>query len=288
MPHREPCGAACDLSSCVCCPQPLLSLLTSKTSGEPGVSNGVAARAASALLLLSLRKDNGALIVQKDGVAKLIAALQRDVQEAAGALMNLALHSSETQNAILSGGALPQLVTMLSAGTPAGQEEAAGALMNLVSNAPQHQKTVADAGAVLPLVMLLSFGATPAAKEQAAAALGNLALKNEAIRKSVINAQACPALLEMLKPAAAKAEEKGAKKLEQTKGKVTGGGQVEAANCLRVLLEGDTPLQALVVEDGMLPLAAKMLSDKAMAEAATRLLSCLDDCFEDMIAAAKK
>ena len=106
--------------------------------------------------------------------------------------MNLALHSAETQSAILSGGALPSLVTMLSAGTPAGQEEAAGALMNLVSNAPQHQKAVADAGAVLPLVMLLSFGGTPAAKEQAAAALGNLALKNEAIRKSVVSAQACP------------------------------------------------------------------------------------------------
>jgi len=253
---------------------------------EPGVANGVAARAASALLLLSLKKDNGATIVAKDGVAKLIAALQRDVQEAAGALMNLALHSAETQNAILSGGALPQLVGMLSAGTPAGQEEAAGALMNLVSNAPQHQKTVADAGAVLPLVMLLSFGSTPAAKEQAAAALGNLALKNDAIRKSVVSAQACPALLEMLK-GTAKAEEKGAKKVDKTKGKKTGGSAVEAANCLRVLLEGDTTLQAQVVEDGMLPLAAKMLSDKVMAEAATRLLSCLDDCFDDMIASAK-
>merc|ERR1719482_1184257 len=113
--------------------------------------------------------------------------------------MNLALHSADTQKEIITGGALTQLVGMLSAGTPSGQEEAAGALMNLVSGAPKNQKPVADAGAILPLVMLLSFGSTPAAKEQAAAALGNLALNNAPIRKSVVAAQACPSLLEMLK-----------------------------------------------------------------------------------------
>merc|ERR1719149_318411 len=119
---------------------------------------------------------------------------------------------------------------MLSSGTPSGQEEAAGALMNLVSDAPQHQKAVADAGAVLPLVMLLSFGGTAAAKEQAAAALGNLALKNDKIRKQIVTAQACPALIEMLKKSSdAKADAKGAKKVE-SKGKKTGGSQVEAAN----------------------------------------------------------
>ena len=65
------------------------------------------------------------------------------------------------------------------------------------------------------------------------------------------------------------------------------GGQVEAANCLRVLLEGDTSLQAVAVEEGMLPLVGKMLKDKSMQEAATRLFGGLDDCFEDMVAAAK-
>ena len=112
--------------------------------------------------------------------------------------MNLALHSADTQQAILTGGALPLLVEMLSAGTPAGQEEAAGAIMNLVTNAPHNQKPVADAGAVLPLVMLLSFGGTPTAKEQAAAALGNLALGNAPLRKAIVGAQACPPLVEML------------------------------------------------------------------------------------------
>ena len=45
--------------------------------------------------------------------------------------------------------------------------------------------------------------------------------------------------------------------------------------------------QALIVEDGMLPLAAAMLKNTATEEAATRLLGGLDDCFEDMIASAK-
>ena len=137
------------------------------------------------------------------------------------------------------------------------------------------------------MVMLLSFGATPAAKEQSAAALGNLALKNDKLRKQIVAAQACPALVEMLKvDAAAKTADKGAKKVDKG-AKKTGGGQVEAANCLRVLLEGDTQLQAIVVEEGMLPLAAAMLKEKSTEEAGNRLLVCLDDCFEDMIASAK-
>lgn len=267
---------------------PLLGLLSSKASGgEPGAFNGVASRAASALLLLCLNKANGDKVVSAGGVEKLIAALKRDVQEAAGALMNLALHSADTQASIVKD-ALPKLVSMLSAGTPAGQEEAAGAIMNLVTGAPKHQQTVVDAGAVLPLVMLLSFGATPAAKEQAAAALGNLALKNDKIRKQIVAAQACPALMEMLKKSSdAKADAKGAKKVE-SKGKKTGGSQVEAANCLRTLLESDVTQQAITVEEGMLPLAAALLKEKSTEEAGTRLLGSLDDCFVDMIASAKK
>jgi hypothetical protein len=174
--------------------EPLLSLLSVTGGGEPGAPHGVAARASSALLLLCLRKDGADAAMRAGGVAKLTTALERGVSEAAGALMNLALHSADAQQAILTGGALPLLVEMLSAGTPAGQEEAAGAIMNLVTNAPHNQKPVADAGAVLPLVMLLSFGDTPTAKEQAAAALGNLALGNAPLRKAIVGAQACPPL----------------------------------------------------------------------------------------------
>ena len=271
--------------------EPLLSLLSVTGGGEPGAPHGVASRAASALLLLCLRKDGADAAMRAGAVAKLTTALERGVSEAAGALMNLALHSADAQQAILTGGALPLLVEMLSAGTPAGQEEAAGAIMNLVTNAPHNQKPVADAGAVLPLVMLLSFGGTPTAKEQAAAALGNLALGNAPLRKAILGAQACPPLVEMLKgaPAAdAAASDKGAKKLATPMGKTTGGGPVEASNCLRILLEGDAPLQAELVEEGILPLAAALLKHKASVEAATRLLGVFDECFDDLIAAAKK
>ena len=67
----------------------------------------------------------------------------------------------------------------------------------------------------------------------------------------------------------------------------TAGVPAEAANCLSVLLEGDTTLQAQCVEDGMLPLTTALLKDKPSAAAATRLLGTLDECFEDMVAAAK-
>ena len=43
-----------------------------------------------------------------------IEAMSGPAIEAAGALMTPALHSGDTQNAILSGGAPPQLVSMLS------------------------------------------------------------------------------------------------------------------------------------------------------------------------------
>jgi hypothetical protein len=79
-----------------------------------------------------------------------------------------------------------------------------------------------------------------------------------------------------------------AKKLATPMGKTTGGGPVEASNCLRILLEGDAPLQAELVEEGILPLAAALLKHKASAEAATRLLGVFDECFDGLIAAAKK
>lgn len=44
----------------------------------------------------------------------------------------------------------------------------------------------------------------------------------------------------------------------------------------------------MLVEDGLLPLAAALLKDKASEEAATRLLGVLDECFDEMVAQAKK
>ena len=178
---------------------------------------------------------------------------------------------------------------MLSAGTPAGQEEAAGAIMNLVTESPKRQKAVADAGGIMPLVMLLTWG-TAAAREQAAAALGNLAHKNEINRKAIVAAQALPALIEMVKGSGGEAaKDKGAKPLKPTAkgGKTTGGGKVEAANCLRVLLESDKVLQAEVVEEGALQPIVALLKDKTSEEAGTRLLAGFADCFEDLIETEK-
>lgn len=107
------------------------------------------------------------------------------------------------------------------------------------------------------------------------------------------------------------------------KSKTTGGVQVEAANCLATLLEGDTTLQAVLVEDHavlkltcatehhrtrrshpqcshgsvhhhsrggvvMCVCRCAMLNDKSTEEAATRLLGVFDECFDDLVAAAKK
>lgn len=260
----------------------------SSSGGDNTSRSGMRARAASALLLLSLRKENGEEIRKVGGVKKLVAALSKDVPEAAGCLMNLALQSSETQAAIVADGALPPLVNMLSAGSPSGQEEAAGAIMNLVVDSPAHQKAVAAAGAILPLVMLLSWG-TPVAKELSAAALNNLCKGNKDNRQAVITAQAVPALVEMIKSTAlVETEEKGAKPAAKIAGnKTTGGTKAEAANCLSTLISGDTMLQAELVEDGALAPIATLLKDRTSKDAAERLLQAFDECFEDAISAAK-
>ena len=56
---------------------------------------------------------------------------------------------------------------------------------------------------------------------------------------------------------------------------------------MRLLRKDLGQLQAVMAEEGMLPLAAAMLKSKATEEAASRLLAGLDDCFYDMVAAAK-
>ena len=63
--------------------EPLVGLLAATGGGEPGMSNGAAARAASALVMLCLRKDNGDAVCKLDGVAKLTASLKRGVAESA-------------------------------------------------------------------------------------------------------------------------------------------------------------------------------------------------------------
>ena len=256
--------------------------------------------AASALLLLVLHARAADALRAAGGVRVLVCALRRGVPEAAGALMNLARGHAETQAAVVAEGALPDLVSLLATGSPEAQEEAAGALLHvmlrpaeMVAGAPQHQRQVAEAGVVLPLVMLLSFG-TPAAREQAAAALGQLASGHAANRRAVLDAQAVPALLEMVRGGAAAA---GAQAGAEGKGREGGekggekggesGGRREAAECLRCLLEGETLAQAELVEAGGLAPIAMLLQHGATREAASRLLGVLHEGFAEAIEAAK-
>ena len=251
--------------------------------------------AASALLLLVLNARAADALRAAGGVRVLVCALRRGVPEAAGALMNLARGHAETQAAVVAEGALPDLVSLLATGSPEAQEEAAGALLHVmmrpaktVAGAPQHQRQVAEAGAVLPLVMLLSFG-TPAAREQAAAALGQLASGHAANRRAVLDAEALPALLEMVRGGAAAASAQAG---AEGKGREGGesdesGGRREAAGCLRCLLEGETLAQAELVEAGGLAPIASLLQRGATREAASGLLGVLHEGFAEAIEAAK-
>lgn len=86
-------------------------------SAVPSTAN----RAASALLLLCLFPPNAEVVRSAGGVAKLCAALKRGVGEAAGALMNVAVHGDEARKAVLDAGAIPPIVEMLGASSPQAQ-----------------------------------------------------------------------------------------------------------------------------------------------------------------------
>ena len=105
----------------------LLDLLSSPppppTAIDPA-SGGTRARAASALLLCSVRARNAERIYKADGVQKLVAALRSGVTEAAGVLANVALACDGARDVIIEADALPTLVELLSTGAPTAQEEA--------------------------------------------------------------------------------------------------------------------------------------------------------------------
>ena len=179
---------------------------------------------------------------------------------------------------------------MLSTGSPSAQDFSAGALMNRAADAPANQEAAAAAGAVLPLVVVLSFG-TPPARANAAAALGNLAHGNAVNRRAVLDAQAVPPLLALLAappaptPAAAGAKTSGGPVTSASaKGALPTDARAEAADCLRVLCDGDEVLQAVLAEEGALPSAAVMLGAGGdVADAAARLLKSFAECFDEAI-----
>ena len=72
------------------------------------------------------------------------------------------------------------------------------------------------------------------------------------------------------------------------KGALPTDARAEAADCLRVLCDGDEVLQAVLAEEGALPSAAVMLGAGGdVADAAARLLKSFAECFDEAIDEAK-
>ena len=90
-------------------------------------------------------------------------------------------------------------------------------------------------------------------------------------------------------PAAAGAKTSGAPVTSAgAKGALPTDARAEAADCLRVLCDGDEVLQAVLAEEGALPSAAVMLGAGGdVADAAARLLKSFAECFDEAIDEAK-
>ena len=113
----------------------------------------------------------------------------------------------------------------------------------------------------------------------------------------MLDAQAVPALLDMVRGGAAvagaqagaegQARDGGEKGGEKGGESDESGGRRAAAECLRCLLEGETLAQAELVEAGGLAPIASLLQRGATREAAARLLGVLHEGFAEAIEAAK-
>eukprot|EP00798_Chlamydomonas_sp_ICE-L_P025277 gene25277-biopygen19741 len=120
-------------------------------------------------------------------------------QHAATTLGDLVVNYPANQGKAASAGAIPPLVALLSASTPAHvQEHASRALVDLVVNNPVNQGKVASAGAIPPLVALLSAGNPAHVQEHAATALGDLVLNHQANQGKAASAGAIPPLVALL------------------------------------------------------------------------------------------
>ncbi|KAG1663063.1 hypothetical protein FOA52_011583 [Chlamydomonas sp. UWO 241] len=97
---------------------------------------------------------------------------------------------AHNQITIAAAGAIPPLVQLLGAASPAyAQRNAAGALARLAQNA-DNMATITAAGAIPPLVMLLRLGSDDLPKEFATRALVILGLNNAKNRASIAAAGA--------------------------------------------------------------------------------------------------
>ncbi|KAG1676481.1 hypothetical protein FOA52_002301 [Chlamydomonas sp. UWO 241] len=120
------------------------------------------------------------------------------VQEnAAGALMNLALDAG-LKVTIAAAGAIPPLVQLLGSGSPPGVQEAAtGVLMTLMTQNTVNQVAMAAAGAIPSLVRLLGAGSPAGVQEWTLVALSCLA-ENADNQVTIAAAGAIPPLVQLL------------------------------------------------------------------------------------------
>ncbi|XP_052149516.1 U-box domain-containing protein 4-like [Oryza glaberrima] len=115
----------------------------------------------TALLNLSLRKDNRGAVVDAGAVGPLVRALRSAAspaarENAACALLRLAQLDGSAAAAIGRAGAVPVLVSLLESGGARGKKDAATALYALCSGAPEENGPRAvEAGAVRALLELM-------------------------------------------------------------------------------------------------------------------------------------
>ena len=148
---------------------------------------------------LACNADNKVAIARAGGIESLVALVrdgtEKQMENAAGALGNLAANNFNNRVAIARAGGIEPLVALARDGTEGQKENAAGALHNLSVNA-DNQLAIARAGGIAPLVEL-ARGGTEGQKEYAAGALHNLACSNADNQVAIARAGGIQALVEL-------------------------------------------------------------------------------------------
>ena len=118
-------------------------------------------------------------------------------EAAAGALQNLAANNSDNKAAIISAGAVPPLVELLSTSSvETARETAAGALQNLAKHREANKSVLIEAGVLPPLIKTLGDDRASARSQRTSArAIENLVwTSNDDNKRAVIDAGAVPVL----------------------------------------------------------------------------------------------
>ncbi|KAI5081344.1 hypothetical protein GOP47_0004527 [Adiantum capillus-veneris] len=120
-----------------------------------------------------------------------------------GELRVLAKCSSDNRKVVADAGAIPSLVTLLSASDSRTQEHAVTAILNLSIYAPNKLRIVNDGG-LDSLIKLLQSGGCEVVRENAAAALFSLSQATEAAAEMGRKAESIKGLLQIVKEGSAR------------------------------------------------------------------------------------